>query len=256
VTAATAELGDVEAAFAAALQADAGTIADHGPAAAAPPRKSDNPDAPHGVGEDGKPLAPYGFKADGRPRIKPGGPGRTRPRSADDRARVAPVRPTTPASSGSARSGAHAAADGPDYTEQITDLGTTVWLAGSMLRGGRLFIVPVPDVRPYAAVLKQQLPGLVGAWAVAARQSPAVRGYVDRVSGEGAWSWKVGVAVTCVGLVAACAEMAKAGPDVKAAAAAANDAELERFMTAQLAELGLAEELGPEHGAPDQAAAA
>lgn len=235
MTAATAELGDVDSAFAAALAADSGAAVDHGPPVAAPPKKSDNPDAPHGLGPDGAPLAPYGHKADGRPRIKPGGPGRAR--APDDRARVAPMRPASSPSSSS--SSGNSSADGPDFTEQLEDLGTTVWLAGSMLRGGRLIIVPVPDVRPYAAVFKQQLPGLVGAWNVAARQSTAVRGYVERVSGEGAWSWKVGVAVTCVGLVAACAEMAKAPPEVKAAAAAANDDELARFMTAQVAELGL-----------------
>lgn len=231
MTAAVAELGDVDTAFIAALEKDAGAGADHGPPAAPPPKKSDNPDAPHGLGPDGKPLAPYGHKADGRPRIKPGGPGRARTRSPDDRARVAAVRP--------AASGGQAAADGPDYTGPLTDLGTSLWLAGSMLRGGRLLIVPVPDVRPYAAVFRQQMPGLIGAWNVAARQNATVRGYVERVTGDGAWSWKVGVAVASAGFAAACIEMGKAGPDIKAAAAAANDAELERFMTEQLAELGL-----------------
>lgn len=250
MTAVAPELGDVATAFTDALAADAGAAVDHGPPVSAPPKKSDNPDAPHGVDANGVPLAPYGHKADGRPRIKPGGPGRAK--SPDDKARVA----TLPRSSSSASSGSSASSssdDGPDFSAQLADLGTTVWLAGSMLRGGRLIIVPVPDMRPYAAVFKQQLPGLVGAWNVAARQSSTVRGYVERVSGEGAWSWKVGVAVTCVGFVAACAEMAKAPADVKAAAAAANDAELERFMTAQISELGLeAAALGEEH----QAAAA
>lgn len=239
MTAAVAELGDVDTAFIAALEKDAGAVAEHGTPAAPPPRKSDNPDAPHGLGPDGTPLAPYGHKADGRPRIKPGGPGRARTRSEDDRARVAAVRPAGPASSGRAASGGQAAADGPDYTGPLTDLGTSLWLAGSMLRGGRLLILPVPDVRPYAAVFRQQMPGLIGAWNVAARQNATVRGYVERVTGDGAWSWKVGVAVASAGFAAACIEMGKAGPDIKAAAAAANDAELERFMTEQLAELGL-----------------
>lgn len=244
MTAAAPELADVGTAFTDALAADAGAAVDHGPPVAAPPKKSDNPDAPHGVDENGVPLAPYGHKADGRPRIKPGGPGRAK--SPDDKARVATMRPATAASSPSSGS----SSDGPDFTEQLADLGTTVWLAGSMLRGGRLIIVPVPDMRPYAAVFKQQLPGLVGAWNVAARQSSTVRGYVERVSGEGAWSWRVGVAVTMVGFAAACAEMAKAPAEVKAAAAAANDTELERFMTAQISELGL------EPAGVDQAAAA
>ena len=248
MTAGTLELGDVDRAFAAALDADAGAAVDHGPAAAAPPRKSDNPDAPHGVGPDGVPLAPYGHKADGKPRIKPGGPGRARQANPDDKARVA----TLPSSGSAASSSSGPAAD-VDYSAQLQDLGTTVWLAGSMLRGGRLLIVPVPDTRPYAAVWKQQLPGLVAAWSVAARQSPAVRSYLERVSGDGAWSWKIGVGVTMVGLAAACMEMAKAPAEIKAAAAAANDAELEAFMTAQIAELGLVPD-GP--GEADQAAAA
>jgi hypothetical protein len=102
-------------------------------------------------------------------------------------------------------------------------------------------------------VFRQQLPGLVGAWNIAARQNATVRGYVDRISGEGAWSWKVGVTVQTVGFVAAVAEMAKAPAPVKAAAAAANDAELERFMSEQLSGLGLEAAESPDAG---QAAAA
>lgn len=239
MSAAAPELGDIDTRFAESLAADAGRV-ETGPPAAAPPRKSDNPDAPHGFEADGTtPKAPYGFKPDGRPRIKPGGPGRRAPRSADDTARVSPIHPGTPAGSGPAGGGGQAAADGPDFSEQLTDLGTTVWLGASVLRGGRLFVFPVPDARPYAAVWIQQLPGMVGAWNVAARQNSTVRGYVERLSGEGAWSWKVGVAVTMVGFAAACMEMAKVAPEVRAAAAAANDAELDRFMTAQIAELGL-----------------
>jgi hypothetical protein len=40
-----------------------------------PPRRRD-PEAPHGLGADGKPNAPYGLKEDGKPRITPAGPGR------------------------------------------------------------------------------------------------------------------------------------------------------------------------------------
>jgi hypothetical protein len=257
VTTTAPELGAIDSAFNAALQSDAGTgPAAPGPPVAPPPRKSDNPDAPHGYGPDGTtPLAPYGHKPDGRPRIKPGGPGRAARPSADDMPRVGMLPTSAPASSSSAASGSHAAADGPDYAGQLNDLGTTIWLAGSMLRGGRLFIIPVPDARPYAAVLHDQLPGLVNAWNVAAKQDPTIRGYVEKLSGEGSWSWRVGVAVTTIGFVAACTEMAKAPPELKAAAAAANDAELERFMTAQIAELGL--EMGAEPGLlPSQTAAA
>lgn len=242
---------DVGSAFEAAIAADAAApaAADRPAPAAAPPRKSDNPDAPHGLGEDGKPLAPYGHKADGRPRIKPGGPGRTR--DPDDKARVAPIRPSSPAAASS--SGPAAAAD---YSEALTELATSVWLTGSMLRGGRLIILPVPDVRPYAAVFSAHIPALVSAWNVAAQHDASVRGWVERVTGDGVISWRLRVTIASVAFAAGCAEIAKAPADVKASVAASNDKAVAEFMAAQVAELGLAADGAEEPGGQHQAAAA
>jgi hypothetical protein len=247
MTAPALELGHAE--FAAALAADAGHV-DHGPPVAPPPPRTQDPDAPHGRAEDGTPIAPYGHKADGRPRIKPAGPGRGRSAPADDRARVVATRADTSPDSSSA-----SAATGPDYSQELSDLGMAVWLGASSLRGGRLLFLKIPDTRPYAAVWSSQMPAMVAAWNAAARQNATVRGYVEKLGGDGSWSWMVGVGVSTVGLVSSCMEMARANPDVKAAAAAANDAELEAFISAQVAELGL--EVGQLPGAEvGQAAAA
>lgn len=233
------QLPDVAGTFAAALAADAGRI-DAGPPVSAPPRRTDDPDAPHGRAEDGTPNAPYGHRADGRPRLKPAGPGRGHGRQGDDRARVI-EHPTAAAAggAGAAPGAAAAAADGPDYTEQLAELGTAVWLGASSLRGGRLLFLPIPDTRPYAAVWRQNLGPMVGAWNAAARQNATVRGYVERLSGEGSWGWIVGVSVTSAALLASMAEMARADPAVKAKACAVNDAQFEKFIETQLDELGL-----------------
>lgn len=241
---------DVGSTFEAALAADAAVppVADRPAPAAAPPRKSDNPDAPHGLGEDGKPLAPYGHKADGRPRIKPGGPGRAR--DPDDKARVAPIRPSSPSSPSS---GPAAAAD---YTEALTELATSVWLTGSMMRGGRLIILPVPDMRPYAAVFRQHIPSLASAWNVAAQHDASVRGWVERATGDGVLSWRLRVTIASVAFAAGCAEIAKAPADVKHGVALGNDEAVAEFMAAQVAELGLAADGAEEPGGQHQAAAA
>src|SRR6266567_3091667 len=71
-------------------------------------------------------------------------------------------------------------------------------------RGGKLWILPLPDARPYAAVWRQAMPGMVEAWNVAAQKNPAVRGYVEKLAGDGSWSWVIGVAVTAIPLAAGC----------------------------------------------------
>lgn len=244
---------DVGSAFAAALEHDAAAgpgpaAADRPSSAAAPPKKSDNPDAPHGLGADGKPLAPYGHKADGRPRIKPGGPGRRA--DPNDQARVQPLRPGPSSPAGSSPAGAAATSD---YTDALTELATSVWLTGSMLRGGKLIILPVPDMRTYAAVFRQHIPSLAGAWNLAAQHDPNVRAWVEKATGDGVLSWRLRVTIASVAFAAGCAEMAKAPDHVKAAVRAGNDEAVAEFMAAQVAELGL-EETGP--GAEDDQAAA
>lgn len=216
----------VTGAFEAALAKDAGTAPP--PEIPAPPRKPErDPAAPHGRAEDGSPIAPYGVKSDGTPRLKPAGPGR--PKEAD-KPRVAAVAPS-----------AGKPDDKPDYTGDLMGLGMSAWLGASSIRGGRLGPVKLPDTRPYAAVLHSQLPQMAAAWNAAAQQNATVRGYVEKLSGEGSWSWVVGVAVTSVGLVAGCVELAKAPPEIRARVAADNDAQLQEFVQAQMKAAGLQE---------------
>ncbi len=231
MTAATIEAPDVEQEFRNALQADAGAAPAPGqPSYPAPPRQavSADPDAPHGRAEDGSPLAPHGIGRNGRPRIKPAGPGRGGKKP--DAPRVTSAPPASESTPG---------AGGPDYREDLTGLGMSVWLAGSALRGGKLWILPLPDARPYAAVWRQAMPGMVEAWNVAAQKNPAVRGYVEKLAGDGSWSWVIGVAVTAIPLAAGCGRLAR-DPEARAAAADANDAMMEEFMAAQLQAMGLA----------------
>ncbi len=247
MTAATVEAPDVDQAFRDALQADAGAAAAAGEAQhPAPPRHavSADPDAPHGRAEDGTPLAPHGIGRNGRPRIKPAGPGRGGKKPKDDAPRVTNAPPASADSSPSGSPGA----GGPDYREDLTGLGMSVWLAGSALRGGKLWILPVPDARPYAALWRQAMPGMVEAWNLAAQKNPAVRGYVEKLSGDGSWAWVMGVAVTTSSFVTGCMELAKkdtpetsgARAAARASATEANDAMLEEFMTAQLKAMGVA----------------
>ena len=226
---------DVDEAFRRALEQDAVAT----PAYPAPPRQavSADPEAPHGRAEDGTALAPHGHTKDGRPRIKPAGPGRGKHR-AEDQPRV------TDAPAGAVEG---QVITGPDYREDLTGLAMTVWLAGSTMRGGRLLILPVPDTRPYAAVWYQQMPGMVNAWNEAARKNAKVRGYVEKLAGEGSWAWVFGVTVTSMSFLAGCVEIARkddaetgdARARARAAAAEANDARLREFMEAQIQAIGL-----------------
>jgi len=217
---------DVDAAFEAALNADAGrgAVAD----VPAPPRQDRDPEAPHGRADDGTPLAPYGVKADGTPRLREPGPGRPR---AEDKARVT----TSPVVK---LAGAKAAA--VDYTDDLLGLGTAVWLGASSMKGGRLGPVRLPDCRPYAAVWKQTLPQMAAVWNTAAQQNDQVRSAVEKFTGEGSMTWVVGVAVVTAGFVSSCTELAKAPAEVRAQATAANDAALQEYVSAQVAAMGAA----------------
>ena len=231
---------DVDETFRRALEQDAAVI----PAYPAPPRQavSPDPDAPHGRAEDGTALAPHGRTKEGRPRIKPAGPGRGKHRAEDE-----------PRVTDAPREG-QVVAGGPDYREDLTGLAMTIWLAGSTMRGGRLLFLPIPDTRPYAAVWYQQMPGMVNAWNEAARKNAKVRGYVEKLAGEGSWAWVFGVTVTSMSFLTGCVEIARkddaesggARARARAAAADANDARLREFMEAQIAAIGLEAEQQPE----------
>jgi hypothetical protein len=225
----TAAVDDIGVAFEAALAKDAGTSPP--PEMPAPPRKPDrDPGAPHGRAEDGSPVAPYGLKADGTPRLKPAGPGRPK---GDDKPRVTQTPPPSAPGAG--------AQEGAGYTDDLMGLGTSVWLVASSIRGGKLGPVKVPDLRPYAAVWHSQLPPMAAAWNEAAKQNAAVRGYVEKWTGDGSMAWVVGVGVTAAGFVAGCIELAKAPPEIRARAAAANDTAMQEFIGAQVQAMGLEE---------------
>lgn len=213
---------EVDDAFEAALAAEAGAQL---PAEAPPPPAIDL-DAPFGRSESGEPIAPHGLKADGRPRRHPAGPGRPK----EDKPRVqASASPKAPGAKGDA-----------DYSDQLGGLGTSVWLAASVVKGGRLLGFRLPDLRPYACAWKAQLPQQVAAWNAAAQQNATVRGYVDKFTGDGSMTWMVGVAVAAAGFAAGCAEIAKAGPEFRAQLAAANDAQVQEFVQAQVDAMGVA----------------
>lgn len=219
--------GDVDSAFDAALNKDAAISP---PAYDAPPRQavSADPDAPHGRDEDGKPLAPHGIGANGRPRIKPAGPGRGKKKDAAPRVTDKPA--AAVATTGQA--------PGRDYSEDLAGLGLSVWVGASALKGGKLPVlkVPVPDLRPFAYVWHDQLGAGVAAWNNAAQHNATVRGWVEKLAGEGSWQWVIGVGIWSANLLAGFQELAaKDNAGLRASAAAANDANLQKFLAEQLA---------------------
>lgn len=212
---------DVASALSGALEADAGHAAADEPSP--PPRRPQrDPDAPHGRDEDGAPKAPYGIGSNGRPRIKPAGPGRGGKKDKDDRPRVADSPPR----------GAPGE-PGDTYEQDLADLGLSVWMGMSGLRGGRIPVVKlaVPDMRPYAMVFHDQVPALAHSWAVAARQNATVRAYVTRWSGDGSRTWVIGVVVSGAALAAAMAEVSRPeAAAVRARLAEANDQALRELI--------------------------
>lgn len=230
-TAAAADVGQaVDDALSAALDADAAVSP---PAYDAPPRQAAaaDPEAPHGRDGDGTPLAPHGIGKNGRPRIKPAGPGRGKTKDAQPRVTDKP-----PATAVVAPGGTQAS--GRDYSEDLAGLGLSVWVGASALKGGRLPLikVPVPDLRPFAYVWHAELGRGVAAWNNAAQHNAAVRGWVEKLAGEGSWQWVIGVGIWSANLLAGFQELAaKENAGLRAQAAAANDANLQAFLAEQLA---------------------
>jgi hypothetical protein len=216
---------EVDDAFARALARDAAV---QPPEMPAPPRvaQSADPDAPHGRDDAGEPLMPFGPRADGKPRLKPAGPGRGH-KGADQPRETAAAAAVTP-------TGKRAPAD---YREDLAGLGMTLWMGGAAL----------PATRPYAHLFKQSMPGMVESWNQAAQQNAAVRGWVEKLAGDGSWAWVIGVTVTTVPFAAACWELARKEKDAaraeqkkayKQQLAQACKTELDQYITAQFATLG------------------
>lgn len=234
VTAAANGTGEVDDAFRAALEHDAQVTPAEMPA---PPRKavSTDPDAPHGRDEDGKPLAPFGInKQTGKPNVRKAGPGRGKKADAPRETEVGKPAP------------GKGKAAGPDYSADLAGLATSVWIGASACQGGKLPLIglKVPDLRPYAAVWHDQTPQLVAAWNQAAQQNSTVRGWVDKLAGQGSWQWVIAVGVTSANFLAGCTELAKKeNAELRQRYADHNDMTLKEFLTAQMeaAEASLAE---------------
>ena len=213
---------DVDAAFSAALNADAGVTPAEIPP---PPRKAAviDPEAPHGRNEDGTPKAPYGFKnGTNIPRRTIPGPGQRK--KGDDAPRTTPA--VAPVKAGKPR----------DYTADLAGLGTSVWMGG----------VALPPTRPYAHVWKQCLPQMVHAWNEAAQQNTQVRHYVEQLAGDSSFAWVLGVGLATAPLIAGCLELAKSGKtaeekaerrEIRRQYAEAAQNELRDYVQAQVAEL-------------------
>jgi hypothetical protein len=203
----TAVDDDIASTFKAALAQDAGIPAPAAEATApAPPRKPDPAEATARPGP--KPRPAKAAKADAKART----------------ASSAAVKPS---------------GEPADYTADLIGAGQNVWFAASMVKGGKVGPVRVPDLRPYAAVFNQQLPAMAAAWNAGAQQNATVRGYVSRLAGDGGVSWVIGVGIATAGLVSACVTIASAGPEVRAELAEANDQAMGAYVQNMMATAGL-----------------
>lgn len=214
----------VASTFAAALAKDAGRSVAEPPDIPPPPER--DPDAPHGRDGAGNPNAPHGVnKKTGKPNIKPPGPGR--PKTATERPAAAPA----PAAAGSPAE--------EDFAGDLQTLADSIWLGASALKGGRIGPVRVPDTRHYALAWHQATPNLVTSWTQAAVQNPTVRGYVRKLSGEGSWSWVIGVAISAASLASGMAAVASATAEERASIVALNDHLSKEYIKAQMLALGM-----------------
>ena len=69
------------------------------------------------------------------------------------------------------------------------------------------------------------------AWNQAAQHNATVRGWVEKLAGEGSWQWVIGVGIWSANMLAGLQEIAgKDNADLRRRAAAANDAELQEFL--------------------------
>lgn len=168
---------EVEDAFRAALEKDAGVEGGVPVDIPPPPRKSQiaDPDAPFGRGPDGVPNAPHGTnKRTGKPNLrKPGKPPK------DDQPRVQDnARPggSTPPKTAPKR----------DWSQEIAELIDGTWMLLSSAP------VPMPKVRAkvhaQAALLNGHKPGLVKGVNLAAQNNPQVaRGIEKLTTGNVSW---------------------------------------------------------------------
>lgn len=190
---------DLDAIFAQALAKDAQVTA---PELPAPPRRnvSSDPDAPHGVGEDGEPLTPFGTnKKTGRPNLRPPGPGRPgKDKSGEPRVREATPEDVVPPkgkSGGKAKPGELAP---QDFAGPLMEASEAIWFGGSMLAkvGPQIPLigkfVPGRKLSATMAVFDSERPRLCMALNLAAQHDQRARGLaVKLAAGEVSWALTV-----------------------------------------------------------------
>lgn len=159
-----------------------------------PPPPENDPDAPHGRGEDGQPLAPYGLTRDGRPKLTAAG--RHRKRDPDNQPRTAPAAGGEIAKTGTVL-------EARDYTEAIGETGEVIWLGITAAAHIPLEKIPVlgprlgnAEIRLHAqaALFDEHRPALAGALNLAAQHNARARAIAEKMA-TGDVSWQVGCVV-------------------------------------------------------------
>lgn len=173
---------DLDSALDAALNQDATLHLDVPP----PPKREP------WINEDGS--ARWGYKDNGEPRRAAPGPGRGGKKNPDDQPRAGdgatpPVPPSSPAGA------AGPAGEEKDYTPDLIDTGLGVWMAISSI--GML----VPAAHAVGAVWNPMIPQMAGAANQAAQHNKKARQWVEKMSGEGGFTWVIPVTAAVAGVV-------------------------------------------------------
>src|SRR5579862_3668406 len=164
--------------------------------------------------------ARYGTKADGTPRRSPAGPGRGKTK--DDKPR-ADTEQDKPADGKPAPSAPVPVAD---YTADLEETGLAVWMVLSC----------VPFLQAHAAVWNAQVPPMARAWSHAAQRNAAVRKYVERLTGEGGWTWVIPVTVATMPLALNSLAILR-DPKLRAELAASNQVNFAEYLKAMMDQL-------------------
>jgi hypothetical protein len=210
--------GLLGSAFDQALATDAARSAAAADTAAPPPREP-------WLNEDGTPR--WGFKPDGvTPRRGPGGPGRPRKDAGSK-----PRGDTSPAPAGkpaAARVASSSTAEPRDYSEDIAGALLLTWMG----------LASTPWTKAHAAIVKNSTPSMIPAWNTAGQQNMTIRGWIEKLSGEGSWAWMIPVAMTTTPLAIGLWEVTR-NPAIRAEARAQTESDWAEFTTATAREHGL-----------------
>lgn len=193
------------------------------PEAAAPPKRTADPEAP------------FGRRVDGSPKKAPGG----RPA----KARVTESKPVTADAKGGKKAGA--AADGTDYTGPLGEFTSALWMV--------LAAAPVPveplriKLRAQAAVLKDNQPGLCQGINLMAQHNGTIRRGVEALT-MGNAGWVLPAVMALAPFAVQSAALWKTSPAELGELAARTEAEWEAEFKAMRAAMGLdqAEETAEE----------